>query len=482
MKSLIRNLFGRGRDVQPVPPAAAAQAATGIAPQDLVAQAEDLRREGKLEAAAGACEQALAAGADAVPVLLQLGAIHTQLDRFAEAEQYFSRLVALDAMHADAWCMLGVVTKEQRRFEHAVAHFERALALNPAFTEAHFNLGLARFELGRLAQASESFTRCVELRRGKPWAVDADPLQARDPLPVFEPMEMGVNEIKLRHDCEQFAYLLEHGLVPPAYARVLEDYRALHDEIRGTMDENTLAPFDAQRHPLVARTYKRPVHIAAVPPPAGGIINPELDFDEIQDRYLAAEPNVLAIDSLLTPEALQAVRRFCRESTIWNNIKPGYLGAYFYDGFASELLLRLAWDLRAHMPRVIKDHTLNMMWGYKCDATLPGLAVHADAAAVNVNFWITEDEANLDPEGGGLRVYEHDAPGDWDFRMFNKEAGRIQDYLESIGSVPTRYPYRANRALIFDSDLFHATDDPHFRPGYLNRRINITLLYGNRLA
>jgi hypothetical protein len=131
---------------------------------------------------------------------------------------------------------------------------------------------------------------------------------------------------------------------------------------------------------------------------------------------------------------------------------------------------------------VIKDHTLNMMWGYKCDATLPGLAVHADAAAVNVNFWITEDEANLDPEGGGLRVYEHDAPGDWDFRMFNKEAGRIQDYLESIGSVPTRYPYRANRALIFDSDLFHATDDPHFRPGYLNRRINITLLYGNRLA
>lgn len=35
---------------------------------------------------------------------------------------------------------------------------------------------------------------------------------------------------------------------------------------------------------------------------------------------------------------------------------------------------------------------------------------------------------------------------------------------------------------MFDSDLFHATDDPHFRPGYLNRRINITLLYGNRLV
>jgi hypothetical protein len=298
-------------------------------------------------------------------------------------------------------------------------------------------------------------------------------LLAREPLPRFEPMEMGVNEVKLKHDCEQLAYLLEIGQLPPAYAPVLADYRALFGEIRGKVDENTLVPFDHGSHPLVARTYKRPFHLAEVAPPAR-IINPELDFEAIQDRYLAADPNVMALDNLLTPEALQAVRRFCRESTIWNNIKGGYLGAYFFDGFCSELLLRLAWELRRHLPRVIADHPLNMMWGYKCDCTLPGLAVHADAAAVNVNFWITEDEANLDPDGGGLRVYEHDAPGDWDFRAFNKEAGKIQDYLESIGSVPTRYPYRANRALIFDSDLFHATDAPRFREGYLNRRINIT--------
>jgi hypothetical protein len=49
-----------------------------------------------------------------------------------------------------------------------------------------------------------------------------------------------------------------------------------------------------------------------------------------------------------------------------------------------------------------------------------------------------------------------------------------------VGSVPVRAPYRANRAVIFDSDLFHASDRPHFREGYLNRRINITLLYGLR--
>ena len=41
-------------------------------------------------------------------------------------------------------------------------------------------------------------------------------------------------------------------------------------------------------------------------------------------------------------------------------------------------------------------------------------------------------------------------------------------------------PYRANRAVIFDSDLFHETDRIDFRPGYLNRRINVTMLYGRR--
>jgi hypothetical protein len=33
---------------------------------------------------------------------------------------------------------------------------------------------------------------------------------------------------------------------------------------------------------------------------------------------------------------------------------------------------------------------------------------------------------------------------------------------------------------VFDSDLFHETDRIAFKEGYLNRRINITMLYGRR--
>ena len=41
-----------------------------------------------------------------------------------------------------------------------------------------------------------------------------------------------------------------------------------------------------------------------------------------------------------------------------------------------------------------------------------------------------------------------------------------------------RVPYRENRAVIFDSALFHQTDVYQFRRGYRSRRINLTLLYG----
>jgi hypothetical protein len=79
-------------------------------------------------------------------------------------------------------------------------------------------------------------------------------------------------------------------------------------------------------------------------------------------------------------------------------------------------------------------------------------------------------------------VYEHDAPLDWGFGKFNKDSDTILAYLDSVRSVPLCVPHRANRAVIFDSDLFHASDRPRFREGYANRRVNITLLYGLRTS
>ena len=125
-------------------------------------------------------------------------------------------------------------------------------------------------------------------------------------------------------------------------------------------------------------------------------------------------------------------------------------------------------------------HALKYIWGFKYDSSLEGIGIHADAAAVNVNFWITPDDANLDPESGGLVVWDRAAPLDWDFAKFNRDEDAIRDFLAQSGAKSLTIPYRANRAVIFDSDLFHQTDTIRFKPGYCNRRINVTLLYGER--
>ena len=92
-------------------------------------------------------------------------------------------------------------------------------------------------------------------------------------------------------------------------------------------------------------------------------------------------------------------------------------------------------------------------------AALEGIGIHADEAAVNVNFWITPDEANLDPEGGGLVIWDKAAPLEWDFAKFNADESAAYDFLAKSGRQGrSRVPYRANRAVIFDSNLFHKTD------------------------
>ena len=50
----------------------------------------------------------------------------------------------------------------------------------------------------------------------------------------------------------------------------------------------------------------------------------------------------------------------------------------------------------------------------------------------------------------------------------------------ALDRAPVRVPYRCNRAAIFDSSLIHESGGVRFRPGYANRRINLTLLFGDR--
>ena len=110
-----------------------------------------------------------------------------------------------------------------------------------------------------------------------------------------------------------------------------------------------------------------------------------------------------------------------------------------------------------------------------------GINPHADFACINVNFWITLDSANLDPETGGLLLYRRPASTSWGFEVYNAAPGsKIKAFLREDAVRPIQVPHRRNRAVIFDPRLFHETDRLHFSDGLENLRINVTMLFGSQ--
>ena len=174
----------------------------------------------------------------------------------------------------------------------------------------------------------------------------------------------------------------------------------------------------------------------------------------MKSRYLAKQPEVAYIDGLLNHVALEALRRFCWESTTWKtDYENEYIGAFLGDGFTSTLLLQITEELQLKMPRIFKQHRLTQAWAFIHDSASRGLNIHADAAAVNVNFWITPDEANFDQETDGVVPFDQEVPQDWNVQEYNSDKNKPRSlaWLEQVGAKTVKIPYRTNRPIIFNS-------------------------------
>jgi len=91
---------------------------------------------------------------------------------------------------------------------------------------------------------------------------------------------------------------------------------------------------------------------------------------------------------------------------MWTHVKHnGYLCAYPSGGFATPLLGQLAEELPLIAPDLSCGYQLVTSWGYLYDDVRSlGIGIHADIARVNINCWITPDDSNLDPQGGGMVI------------------------------------------------------------------------------
>jgi hypothetical protein len=295
------------------------------------------------------------------------------------------------------------------------------------------------------------------------------------------PSDVFLSIAKLQHDTEQFLYLQSKGVLGTEFSQVIDTYLTIIDEL-AAKGMHGQVPLNDEARRVIGHVYNRIVHICDAPR-VSGALSQSWSSAVAERRYVDMVPGLVVIDDFLTEEALGSLRRFCIESTVWfgNRYAHGRLGAFLFDGFNCPLLLQIAEELRERLPNIIGDYPLRQLWGFKNAPHLPGnTTTHADFAAVNVNIWITPTEANLDPTTGGLIVHDVDAPLDWTFDMYNSSPELIRFFLQQRAARSVTIPYRANRAIIFNSDLFHATAEVRFRPEYENRRVNVTMLYGER--
>jgi hypothetical protein len=390
--------------------------------------------------------------------------------RVTEAAQAYRDALAADPGHAKAHNNLGGVLQGMGMEGEALACFETARRLDPSLWEPHYNIGNLHKLAGRLESAVAPFQESVRRKRGPGAAVGNDATFTQ------------TSRSKLQHDIEQLRYLMQRGAPAQDYRRAVAEFESALAQLAPAFERGHLADIPAALRARLAPWYNRLLNYYDPSTVDGPAVNPALDRTRVEADYARNAPGIVWVDELLTPRALAELRRFCLDSTVWFDCTygGGYLGANVEEGFICPLLAQIARELPLALPGIFASQPLTHLWAFKYDSTLTGIGVHGDFAGVNVNFWITPDDANLDPARGGLVVWDKEAPGDWDFEAYNKDVPRIERFLAETGARPVIVPYRQNRVVIFNSDLFHRTDDFRFRDGYENRRINVTLLYGTR--
>jgi Flp pilus assembly protein TadD len=404
-------------------------------------------------------------------VLSNLGGLLAAEGKTAEAIELLRQAVEAAPQSALSRYNLAIALKNAGLLEEAIAEYRAALALKPDHVEAWHNLGNALLDSGNVAEAAQAYEAATQIRRRR-----------RSVVPAGVDCFAKLSPSKLRHDIEQQLYLLERGRIPAGHEAVVADYEAALAALPANVKEpaSTLLPADLRAR--LAPYYNQMLYRPPAEREPGGAVNPHLDVRTIEDDYRQNAPGLAFVDHFLTPSALASLRRFCLEATVWfeSRYANGYLGAFLDDGFCCPLLLQVADELRLAVPGIFGRHTLRKLWAFKYDSRLSGIPMHADFAAINVNFWVTPDDANLDPAGGGMTVWDKEAPLSWDFAKYNNDQAALRRFLAETQARAINIPHRQNRVVIFNSDLIHETAPLTFRDGYENRRINITMLYGKR--
>ena len=468
-----------------------------------------LKSNGKLQEAEIATRKAIELNPNVFESHLNLGAILNDLGNLKEAELSTRKSIDLNPNLFNSHFLLGNILLRQQKLQEAEESIKKAIKLNPNHAKVFFTHGDILRGLGNLKEAELSIRKAIELKpnwakaheflglvhlENNKYESSLKCLSESANLLNLENKECNekrytlISQAKIKHDIEQFEYLASKGYETQKFENLANLYKQVKSEIKWPSYTQGIT-LSSKYQNLLKDSYNRIINLIDAPKLKKGAVNNSLNIDQISNDYFDHEFGLTYIDNFLSPLAIESLRKFLLESTIWFNIrKNGYLGAFLRDGFSNPLIIQIADELRKKCPRIFKDYPINNLWAFKYDnqpknniSSLKGINVHADFAAINVNFWITPNESNLNPQSGGLIVYDVEAPKEWDFNTYNTDEQKIREELRKSKGNTRVIPYKENRAIVFNSNLFHETDKYEFKEGYENRRINVTLLFGKRI-
>jgi tetratricopeptide (TPR) repeat protein len=381
---------------------------------------------------------------------------------FASAVDVLEKLVEVGGS-LQAVCMLASLYVELGEHDKALHYASLAVEREPSSAPARDVLAKVNVALKDYVSALKDYEAVAALtreQRGEP------------------PDQYAIPAHFALHNLEQLDHILSSNRDQQASAGDLTEkfteFRGqLVDLIDGANGEAPWVPLQGK----ASRIVVDPPYVKVSEERLPRYVNSSVDYRPIQQAIVAGQ-KVQVIDDFLTPEALDQLRKFCLESTVWRHpYKFGYVGAFPQNGFASSSLFAIAEEFSAALGEAFDGYQLAQWWAFVYDAKLPGTDIHGDDADFSLNLWITPDSANLDPDGGGLVVWDKTAPSDWSYNDYNSGGERVTQYLRDQNAESSVIPYRENRAVLFEGHLFHRTDDFSFAPGFENRRRSVTFLF-----
>ena len=397
----------------------------------------------------------------------------SEADRLMQGGSFESVVGILDilanvAEHEDSlqgMCRLAALYLELGEHDKALHYASVAVEREPSDAPARDVLARVNMALGDYVSALSNYEALAALCREQ---------RSAPPAQYSIPAHFAL------HNIEQLDHILTNAnRDKEASARVLSEQlpglrRRLTEVIDGANGEAPWVSVDGG----TSRILGDPPYVRVSEERLPKYLNTGVDYGPIQAGILTGRQKVQVIDNFLTPDALEQVRKFCLESTVWRHpYKFGYVGAFPQDGFVSTSLFAIAEELSAALGEAFSGYQLAQWWAFVYDTKLPGTDIHGDDADFSLNLWITPDAANLDPSTGGLVMWDKTAPSDWSYSDYNSGGERVRQFLRQHNAEPQTIPYRANRAVLFEGRLFHRTDDFRFAPGFANRRRSLTFLF-----